>query len=118
MVKKIKTEQAQTERMRTTILRRANEIICKDRNATHGEPEDSFSTIAAYWSLYLTKETGRAVHLTRQDVAQMMVLFKVSRIHDNSEHVDNWLDQAGYTALGAEMAAMEMVQNKAAELAP
>ena len=92
------------EKLRSSILRRANEIICKDRAATHGEAEDSFACIAAYWSVYLTQKTGSNVTIMPLDVAMMMDLFKTARIHNNPTHMDNWLDKAGYSALAGEIA--------------
>ena len=35
---------------RKAILDDAIECVTKDRNATHGEAEDNFATIAEYWS--------------------------------------------------------------------
>ena len=89
---------------RRSILSTASEIISKDRAATHGEAENSFQTIADYWSVYLSKEFKHNVTLTPLQVAQLMVLFKVARAHNNPAHLDNWIDQAGYTALAGEIA--------------
>jgi len=89
---------------RKSILSVASEIINKDRAATHGEAENSFQTIADYWSVYLSKEFHHSVKLTSLQVAQLMVLFKVARAHNNPQHLDNWVDQAGYTALAGEIA--------------
>ena len=102
MVKKV-SPQAPTA-VRTHLLQTANTYITKDRQADHGKAEDSFSTIAAYWSVYLTKETGISIQVTAQDVAVMMSLFKVARIHNNPGHSDNWIDLIGYAALGGEIA--------------
>lgn len=82
---------------RSEILDKAKEIITKDRNSTHGEPEDSFSRIAAHWSTYLNRD------ITVKDVAIMMTLFKIARADYNPEHSDNWIDAIGYLACGAEL---------------
>ena len=58
---------------RTEILNKANEIITLDRQATHGEAEDSFADIANLWSAYLNKE------INPKDVAMMMVMLKIVR---------------------------------------
>jgi arginine repressor len=50
------------------------------------------------WSAYLSTE------VTPTDVAQMMVLLKVVRGQANNKHLDNFVDQAGYSALGFEVA--------------
>ena len=37
----------------------------------------------------------------------MMVLLKVARIKGNAQHADSWVDIAGYSALGGEIATGE-----------
>jgi len=83
---------------RSKILSTAKSYITRDRQADHGDAEDNFSRIAGYWSLH----TG--VTLTATDVAVMMALLKVARIKQNPQHVDNWVDGAGYFACGGEIA--------------
>ena len=83
---------------RSHILDTAKSYITRDRQADHGDAEDNFSRIAGYWSLH----TGTT--LTATDVAVMMALLKVARIKQNPQHVDNWVDGAGYFACGGEIA--------------
>ncbi len=83
---------------RSKILSTARSYITRDRQADHGDAEDNFSRIAGYWSLH----TGTT--LTATDVAVMMALLKVARIKQNPQHVDNWVDGAGYFACGGEIA--------------
>jgi hypothetical protein len=83
---------------RNSILSTAKSYITRDRQADHGDAEDNFSRIAGYWSLH----TGTT--LTATDVAVMMALLKVARIKQNPQHVDNWVDGAGYFACGGEIA--------------
>ena len=82
---------------RTEILNKANEIICKDRQATHGEAEDSFSDIANLWSAYLHRE------INPKDVAMMMVMLKIVRYKKNPTHLDNAIDLCGYAAIAGEL---------------
>lgn len=82
---------------RKECLEEVTRIVTKDRNATHGEPEDSFRDIAAFWTAY----TGTL--FTSSDVAAMMILFKVARIKSNPKNLDNWIDSAGYSACGVEV---------------
>ena len=79
---------------RDAILDHAKDIIMNDRAKTHGGAEDSFSTIAIFWSEYLD------TIVTREDVCAMMVLLKVARIKGNSTHADSWIDTCGYAAIG------------------
>ena len=83
---------------RAEILAAAAHAVTLDRNATHGEPEDSFGLIAAYWSAHLDQVISRA------DVAVMMNLLKLARIKTSPEHADHWIDIAGYAACGGEVA--------------
>ena len=83
---------------RAEILDTAKQYVTKDRQATHGKPEDSFGRIGEYWSAHLKRE------VTRQDVAVMMTLLKVARLDANPENPDNWIDACGYLSCGGEMA--------------
>lgn len=83
---------------RATIINAAGTAVMVDREATHGNPENSFGVIAALWSTYLH------VPLAPHDVAAMMILFKIARIRGNPTHADSWVDVAGYAACGGEIA--------------
>jgi len=83
---------------RAEILAAAAHAVTQDRNATHGEPEDSFGLIAAYWTAHLDQ------YISRADVAVMMNLLKLARIKTSPEHADHWIDIAGYAACGGEVA--------------
>ena len=83
---------------RGQLLDTAKAVITKDRAATHGAAENSFARIAAHWSVYLS------MPIEPHDVAAMMVLFKAARVANNPLHEDNWIDIAGYAALGSELA--------------
>ena len=82
---------------RSDILHNAIDIITNDRQATHGKPEDSFANIANLWSAYLDKT------ISTQQVAVMMALLKIARTKNNPNHLDNFIDLAGYAALGGEL---------------
>lgn len=83
---------------RTQVLDAARQAITVDRAATHGDAEQNFEIIAAYWSVHL------GVPVTAIDVAVMMDLMKTARLRGNPGHADNWIDKIGYTACGAEIA--------------
>ena len=82
---------------RGDILDTAKEYVTKDRASDHGNMEDNFNTIGAYWSVHL----GVTVDAT--DVAVMMTLLKAARIKSNPKHPDNWVDACGYMACGGEI---------------
>lgn len=79
------------------ILNTANDIINGDRKDEYGDAFDSFDRIAGLWSSYLDH------HITPVDVAQMMILMKVSRGANaakfNTIQEDSLVDIAGYSAL-------------------
>ena len=84
---------------RSETLDHVKEIITKDRQATHGEAENSFAAIASLWGLYLNQT------ITPAQVAEMMVLFKMARQMGNPHHADNLQDLIGYAAIAAELRA-------------
>lgn len=85
---------------REEALEKAKECICGERELQYGDPEDSFSTVAALWERYLEADAIGA-----EDVALMMALFKIGRIMKSSyESEDSWVDAIGYLACGAEIA--------------
>lgn len=85
---------------REKILLEAIKCVTKDRNATHGNPEDNFAIIANFWTDYLRPKYGIMLDLTSKDVAVMMVLMKTSRIITSPDHQDHWVDICGYAACG------------------
>lgn len=90
---------------RQEILETAIKYVTKDRTATHGDPEDNFTTIAKFWALYLEQRGAiKGMWLGPVDVAVMMVLMKIARILISPQHADHWVDIAGYSACGGGIA--------------
>ena len=81
-----------------SILEEAISLISNDRHNDHGAADKSFERIAKFWSLIL--DTPVKPH----QVAQCMIALKLSRINHTSVNDDNWIDIAGYAALGGEIA--------------
>lgn len=82
---------------RSEILDMAKEIVNGARQENYGKPEQNFTNIANYWTLYL----GR--HVTSTDVALMMILMKLARLQNKPTHEDSWVDICGYAANGGEI---------------
>lgn len=82
---------------REEILSLANKAVNGEREQTYGSPENNFNRIALLWSAYLKYP------INDMDVANMMILFKVARTQENKEHLDNWVDIAGYAACAGEI---------------
>jgi hypothetical protein len=85
---------------RGQVLDTAKEYVTKDRASDHGDMEDNFQRIALYWNAHL----GLIDFIKTKDVAAMMALLKIARIHSNPTHMDNWVDACGYMACGGEIA--------------
>lgn len=81
---------------RKFILEQAIKTTCNDRVDIYGEPEDSFSIIALFWSIYLGHD------IEPNQVASMMALMKIAR-SITTHHPDNYVDAAAYMALAGEL---------------
>ena len=91
---------------RKEILDQAHKCVCGDRDEQYGSPEDSFRMIADLWVPYLKEKCvsrGAIVDIEPEDVAAMMVLFKMARVATGSYSADSWVDAAGYAACGGEI---------------
>lgn len=92
---------------RKSILDAAAACVCGDRDQQYGGPETSFRMIAELWEPYIRHKcvsAGADVTISAEDVAAMMVLFKMARVATGSYKADSWIDAAGYAACGGEIA--------------
>jgi len=76
-----------------SILEEAQEITSGKRQEDYGTPEDSFQSIAGYWTCYL-RSKGQCT-IGPSDVARMMILLKLAR-EEHRHKRDNLVDIAGY----------------------
>lgn len=83
---------------RENIIKQVEKCIMNDRQNTYGTPEDNFQKITDYWNTYLNIKDD-TFKLTKQDVAIMMVLLKVARMGTSPNHLDNFVDAAGYSII-------------------
>lgn len=90
---------------RTEVLRMAERAVNGAREGEYGSAEDSFGRIAALWNGYF-KASGRQVTIAAEEVPLMMVMLKMARLVNTKNHLDSWVDIAGYAACGAGMTAM------------
>jgi len=84
---------------RKYILDQAAECVTKNRQEVYGPAEDSFQQTADLWNAYLQ---GREINSV--DVSVLLALLKIARISTSPNHIDNWVDLAGYAACGGEIA--------------
>ncbi len=86
---------------RAEVLDMAKICVCGQRETEYGSPENNFSAIAAFWSVY------KGVNFSANDVAMMMALLKNARIKSGTGTDDSYVDLAGYAACGAEINSKE-----------
>ena len=83
--------------VRELTLDEAKKCVMGNREQDYGTPESNFATIAKLWSDYLDKD------ISAQNVADMMILMKISRIKNGGGTGDSYVDIAGYAACGNEI---------------
>lgn len=79
-------------------INKASEIITGERAEQYGDATTSFQNIADFWSVYLSRIMGSGVMITPRNVADMMILLKISRTAMDF-HEDSYIDIIGYAAL-------------------
>lgn len=90
---------------RKEILEAAEKCVCGQREEDYGMPEDSFRLIAELWTPVIRQcvPPGADVCVLPETVALMMALMKAARLMANPQHLDSWVDLAGYAACGGEI---------------
>lgn len=83
-----------------SVAQAAEDLVHGDRMEEYGHPTQNFMRIAKLWSGYLN------VDVTAEDVAMMMVLFKVSRQKAKNKR-DNIVDGIGYFINAARVRGLE-----------
>lgn len=81
---------------RTILIEKAERIVNQDRNTRYGGPEESFTTIAKFWSVFL------GVEVSPLQVAGCMILLKLARLKKTPTHEDSVVDGIGYFACMAD----------------
>jgi hypothetical protein len=85
------------------ILEEVDKTINGERQDQYGSPENNFQNIADYWNTYIQiRFPLYANPLTPQDVARMLCLVKLARMHGQKYKRDNWVDAIGYLAIEAD----------------
>ena len=86
------------------VLERAICLVTGRRQMDYGEADASFQRIADGWNIIVRSTDG---DLTPAHVAIMMDWMKSARLLQSMDHADSWVDKAGYSALGAQLAMRE-----------
>ena len=96
------------EDTRKKILEDAIYFVCTDRKQQYGKPENSFSVIANFWSLYIKHKYDIDIELTAADAAMMLALFKIARgVTATKQKLDTYVDICGYAACAGELECKE-----------
>jgi len=82
---------SESSNQRATILEEAASAVDGSRQENYGHPAEDFRRIATYWSNHLG-----GIAITPHDVALMMIMVKLSRLHNTPYHRDSLVDIAGY----------------------
>lgn len=85
----------------SSITEEAKTIVAGDRASDYGDANESFARIAKLWSAYI----GAAI--TPWDVAQMMILLKVSRAKTSRKR-DTLVDIVGYAECAGKLKEMAL----------
>lgn len=85
---------------RAAILDTAKEAVCRDRQNSYGDAEDNFQDIADILNVLFDHKLELDQGFASQDVATICAVIKLSRIKSSPDHIDNWVDLAGYAACG------------------
>lgn len=78
-------------------LSKAAALIEGERMQDYGPPEKSFRRLAVGW----TEIVG--VEIDSKQVALMLAWMKISRLTQNSDHEDSWVDLAAYGGIGGDL---------------
>ena len=73
--------------------------VLNDRGANYGRPRPNHQRMADLLNNFLDGRKNRGP-ITPEEVTIIMVLFKVARIMESPQHVDSYLDIAGYAICG------------------
>jgi hypothetical protein len=89
------------------MLRKAADLVDGPREHDHGEKQASFEGIARTWNVYLENKWQRTLDnpINAVDVAQFMVLLKMTRPQFGAYSADHALDQCGYSGIVGQLAA-------------
>ena len=88
---------------RKQLLEAAEKLVNGPRAKDYGDAFENHARIAEGWNIIIRGAMDSHGLLTPAHVALMMDWVKTSRLLESIDHVDSWIDKAGYTALGAEL---------------
>lgn len=94
------SEETTTKSPREEVLDAARDAVMRSRNNTYGPPNQDFSRTAAILNAmgFRFHTVNTQLFISADQVALIMIALKMSRSVWAPEHMDNWVDIAGYAA--------------------
>lgn len=89
---------------RDQILNQARDLINGPRAQDYGDALLNHERIAIGWDVIAKTAIQKHGKITPAHVTLMMDWVKTSRLMETIDHIDSWIDKAGYTGLGGEFA--------------
>jgi hypothetical protein len=86
----------------TATLMKAEKLVNGERGTDYGDMEATHQQVGRMWEAYLDLPEGE---ISSSDVAQMMSMLKKVRARYGKHNADNFVDDAGYTAIAAACSA-------------
>jgi len=97
--------------IRSNLIEEVKKCVCRDRQNTYGDAEDNFADIASLANLMLEKKLKEP--LSPEDVAILSMCIKMARIKTSPDHLDNWVDAAGYAVCGGGLVVRDRLNSTA-----
>ena len=98
---------------RREILNTVASCVTAERNVQHGDAAQNFHDTATIWNVILGRKLKEPV--TSKDVSVMMTGLKMARYVHDPNHIDNFVDMAGYPVCGGGIALAEQQAKKDAQ---
>jgi hypothetical protein len=90
------------ESLRKSLLDEVASLVLGDRNAAYGPPHQDFARTAAMLTEMWRHKLRDKELIHAHDVAELMIVLKLSRLQWSPGKRDSWVDIAGYAACGYE----------------
>lgn len=87
---------------REDLLDEAKAVVTRSRTQQYAPPDQDFKNIAGLWSVIL------GCSVSSVQVALCMDALKTARLINNPNHIDSWVDKAGYAACGFEISQLSL----------
>lgn len=109
-VKPDRTPERLPDSPREVVLKEATDAVMRGRNNTYGPPTQDFNRaaeIASALGFRMVDANGGAKYLDSHHIAMLQIAVKLSRATWSPDHLDHWVDIAGYASCGYECVVEE-----------